>query len=122
MAFEAAGVTAELFKKLYGGLATFREQVYTVGTANTMVARNNPERTSIIFVNVGADFITIAPSSVLTVGQGVRVAPNGGLVNFVLPEDMPLPSMQWGAYADAAGQTLYVVETIRVKEIRDEVG
>lgn len=119
MPFKAQGVTAELFKTLYQGLATFEENTFTVGTANVTVARNNPERTSIIFVNIGADFITIAPQSVIVSGQGIRLAPNGGLVNIILPEDMPLPSMQWGAFGDAAAQSLYVVETIRVKKLKD---
>ena len=119
MPFQAAGVSAELFEALYKGLATFEDEVVAVDTANITIARNNPERTGLIMVNIGADFITVAPTSVLASGQGIRVAPNGGLVNFVLPEDMPLPSMQWGAFADAVGQSLYVIETIRVKRVRD---
>lgn len=117
MPFKAQGVMAELFLKMYGGLAGHTETIETIGTTRGQVLNNNPERTSVIFVNVGGDFITITPSNKVPSGDGIRLGPNGGFVSVILPDDAPLPTNPWFAVADSAANSLYIIITERVTKL-----
>lgn len=120
MAFQASGLMAEWFKKTYHGLAGYTELLTTVGLTRIQVLNNNPERSSIVFVNPSADFITLTPTTRIASGSGIRLAPNGGFISVSIPDDAPLPAMSWYAVGDAAGLTLYTLETIRVTILKDE--
>lgn len=114
MPYEATGVMADWFKKMFGGVPAHEENITTVGVARIQVLPNNPERTSVVFVNVSADFITITPTTQIPVGGGIRIAPNGGFISMTLQDDAPLQSMSWFAAADSPARDLYTVETMRI--------
>lgn len=121
MPFKAEGLMAELFLRTHGGFAGHEELLPTIGTTRIEVLRNNPERSSIVFVNVGADFIHVTPSRRIASGSGIALGPNGGFISVILPEDAPLPSMPWFAVADSAGNDLYILTTVRVAKVPQEV-
>ena len=120
MPFRAEGLMAELFLKTYGGFAGHAELLTTIGTTRIQVLNNDPERSSVVFVNVGADFIHVTPSTKIASGSGIALGPNGGFLSVLLPEDAPLPSMPWHAVADSAGNDLYILTTVRVAKVEAE--
>lgn len=89
--------------------------VAAVGLAAIPVARNHPDRVAIIFVNLSANLIYIAPNPLVSAVTGIRLEANGGWRSFVWDEDFELVSHDWYAIATGAASAFYSLEEVGVK-------
>ena len=102
--FGAVGVHLQRF---FGGRTAEEDAEITVGTTVVQIANRDPERVSLIFVNLGVSSIFIGPFTTPSTTRGIRLGPSGGTVAFDVFEDAHLPSLQWFGIGDLAGGTLF---------------
>lgn len=107
------GAVEKALQVRFGGLCNYRKATLTVGVAQGVVASNDPERVSLLFINLGAAAIYVAPGVGVSSIAGIRIGPAGGGVSVDIYEDSILPAVEWYAISDAAGGVLFVLQTFR---------
>ena len=107
------GAVEKALQVRFGGLCSYRKRAVAVGVAQVVAAPNDPERMALLFVNLGATQIYVAPGIGVTALAGIRLGPNGGGVSLDTYEDAVLPAVEWFAIGDLAGGTLWILETFR---------
>lgn len=84
----------------------------SVGTAIVRVLPNNPNRFSFVIVNLGTAAVYVAPDNAPSATRGIRLAPSGGTFSVNWRDDGDLAGWDWWAIADAAAQSVFIVETV----------
>lgn len=102
------GATSDWLAKKFGGLMRDTQTVVSVGLTTVSVLGFDPERVSVIFVNLGASEVFLSPGQGASTTRGIRLAANGGLVAFNVDEDGTIPCSDWTAISTGAGNNLYV--------------
>ena len=105
---------AELLEREYGVKTShaINPEVAQVETTLTKVLSYNPKRVSFVLINLGADFMTVAPDSLVSVNRGIYLVPNGGTLSMVWTEDFEMPTFEWFAIADTAACAIFVLEVL----------
>ena len=105
---------AQLLEREYGVKTTYgiNPEVAQVETTLTKVLAYNPKRVSFILINLGADFITVAPDNLVAATRGIYLVPNGGTLSMVWTEDFEMPTFEWFAIADTAACAIFALEVI----------
>ncbi len=105
---------AELLEREYGVKTTYaiNPETAQVETALTKILSYNPKRVSFVLINLGSDFITVAPDALVTTTRGIYLVPNGGTLSMVWTEDFEMPTFEWFARADTTACTIFVLEVI----------
>jgi len=102
------GVVAEWCEREYGGRFESLDLSSVVGTANGVVAQNDGERVSLLFINLSVNTIYLRMAGPASATVGIPLAPSGGSLATNMLEDLNLPSMQWQAMASGANSYLAV--------------
>ncbi len=103
----------EFAYNLFGGQVTLKEGFVTVGVTPVSLIKNNSERTFWTAQNMSGSDIYLRYNEEVTVGGGLILAANGGLIESSLLEDGMLTG--WAIYgvSSAAGLSVYVMEISR---------
>lgn len=107
------GAALDWLRKEYGG---FLEEVETtVPTTAVPVAAtvNDPDCLALVFVNFGAQNISLALAQNAPAGSGVTLTSAGGVVSLDVRDDLTLPSRAWFASSAGGASTLYVLKVRR---------
>lgn len=106
----------DLLKRDFGFLTDEVSSVVSVGTTPVRVLAPNPRRAAVSFTQLGTGTIygDITPTPSAT--RGIALAQNNTIF-FWWREDFALPTQEWYFVGTAAGQTLYIIEFILVKEV-----
>lgn len=107
------GAAAEFTERELGGPTTETENTVAVGVASTQVLGNDPERVSVVLVNLSANVIFIGFDAGVSATRGIRLTANGGQVSYNAREDYTLPIREVHALATAAASDLYVLSLRR---------
>ncbi|GAJ14833.1 unnamed protein product, partial [marine sediment metagenome] len=88
---------AELLERQYGVKTTYsiNPEIAQVEITLTKILSYNPKRVSFILVNMGADFITVAPDPLVSDTRGIYLVPNGGTLSMSWTEDFEMPTLEW---------------------------
>ncbi len=82
----------------------------TVGVTPVVVLTNNPDRLSVLVVNLSAVGVYLKPAPNVSASSGVKLNANGGTFSLLWEEDFHLTGYEWWAIAEAAGASILVVE------------
>ncbi len=84
----------------------------TVGVTAERIARANPNRIALMFVNLSANNIHILPANNPSATHGILVSPSGGNTILFWKEDFDLLLHDWFGIAAAAGSNILTIETL----------
>lgn len=84
----------------------------SVGLSVVRIAPNNPNRFSFLVINLGTSAVYIRPGKDVSATAGIRLAPNGGAFSASWRDDFHLVGWDWYAIADAAAQSIIVLEVV----------
>lgn len=87
-------------------------EVDQVAITLTKILSYNPRRASFVLINLGANFISVAPDPGVLLTRGIYLVPNGGTLSMVWNEDFELPTFEWYAIADTAPCDIYALEVL----------
>ncbi len=104
----------ELLERQFGVKTShgINPEVAQVETTLTKILSYNPKRVSFVLINLGSDFITVAPDSLVTATRGIYLVPNGGTLSMVWTEDFEMPTFEWFGIADTAACSIFVLEVL----------
>lgn len=83
-----------------------------VGTSIVKVLGNNPNRFSFVIVNLGTAAVFLAPDNAVATTRGIRLDASGGSFSANWRDDANLTGWDWYAIAEAAGQSVLVLEVV----------
>lgn len=112
-------VAGYLFRK-WGGRLAENTADPAIGTTAEELLGGDPERVSIVMMNLSANDVYISPRSEVSSTAGIRLPANGGSVTLDVDEDGVLVSRQWYAVATGAASQMFVVTTRRVTSAEQE--
>ena len=112
------GAAAEHARHMFGGDVVEGESNPTVGVAAAELLGGDPERVSVVIINLSPNDIYLSWRVGVASTNGVWIGPNGGSVSFNAHEDGVLPARQMFAIAGAAASQVYII-TLR-RETLDE--
>lgn len=93
--------------RLYGGHTREDATSIAVGLTRVTASERDPERVTLVFMNLGTTVIFVAPTPLVSTTLGFRLGPSGGLVAMDVWEDAHAPTLEWFAIGDLAGGTLF---------------
>lgn len=104
----------DLLEKQFGVKTTYNvnPEVDQVAVTKTRILDGNPRRVSFVLINLGGVFITVSPTSDVSLTKGIYLVPNGGSLSMVWTEDFEMPTMEWYAIANGANADIYVLEVL----------
>lgn len=99
------GALSEFSKRRFGTETRHNDTplAIVVGAAATALWRNNPDRLSLLFVNLGANVIYLNVGPDVAAANGIYLGANGGSVSLTAEEDGELVGYPW--WGIAAGNT-----------------
>lgn len=80
--------------------------------AITQVMRPNPNRVGLLFINISANNIFIAPDNDVAAAHGILLVANGGTFSIDWQKDFILPSLGWYGTAGADNSDFYSLEIV----------
>ena len=110
------GAAAEYIEKRYGGGMAETVAVESVGTTQSQVVRNDPERVFALLVNLSTNTIYIGYDQSVSASRGIVISPSGGTYQVDVEEDFILPNRSLYAVATGAGSSLYVLTVRRISK------
>lgn len=112
-----AKTLADLISDKLGVRTTFRinPEASSIGTSVARVFGNNPNRVAIVFVNLSANAIYVAPDPSPSSSRGIRVPANGGSMTAEWDEDFDLVGLEWNGVADGAGSNYFAMELVTLE-------
>lgn len=112
------GKLYELLRSTYGVSSTTNENPVTdtVSTTVTKVLQSNPDRIGFEIVNTGTVMVYLAPSNLVSSTRGYFLAPGGAAISLVWDKDLEKIAYDWYAIAASGTCSIYVSETIALKE------
>jgi hypothetical protein len=105
-----------------GGPCTENELNVTVGTTQTSLANQNPDRVGLVLVNNGAADVLIGLTSAISSTIGIRLTANGGSATLTIRDDFTLCARQWFGISGSPGNSVYVLEIIRLRKTQQPQG
>jgi|WetSurMetagenome_2_1015567.scaffolds.fasta_scaffold393516_3 hypothetical protein len=106
--------TSELIENLYGVKTRYvvNDLTSTVGVTTTQILSQNPNRVSILILNISANGIYISPLRDVSSTKGVYLAPNGGYIMFQFDKDFQMVTSEFHSIATGAASPIYILENI----------
>lgn len=103
---------ATLIENLYGLRTTEIENpiVSSVGVTPIKIAGNNPNRVSLVIVNLSANNLYISLTVGVSATNGMFIAPNGGSIVLQYDKDFMMVTRDIYAVAAGAASSIYVLE------------
>jgi len=84
----------------------------SVGTSIVRILPPNPNRFGFVILNLGTAAVYISPARDVSATAGIRLAPTGGSFAVSWRDDFHLAGWDWYAIADAAAQSIFVLEVV----------
>lgn len=102
----------KILKQMFGVTSHINKNplVNSVAVTITKVFDNNFDRVALVFVNLSANVIYLAPSTAPSATNGIYVAANGGNVSMTLAEDFALVCEEFYAIAIGGASAVYCIE------------
>lgn len=94
---------------------------FQVGTSIISVARQNPNRVALLFVNLSANTVYLSPDGVPSSTHGIALGANGGFLALNYRDDMSLCGMEWAGIASGAGSDIFVLELLTLAEKENKI-
>ena len=113
MANQPAGAALEVSRRKFGGLVAPVESNPTVGVAAAQLLGANPERVSVLFLNLSANSVYLSPKPNAATTNGIYLAANGGVFSTNADDDGVFPATAFYAIAGGAGSQMYILQMIR---------
>lgn len=113
MAKIADSAVAAYLRATYGGDFEHAFSIVQVDAAGESLVLSDPERTSLIIVNLGGNFIYVRPGPVFTNTNGIVLVNAGGFMEVNVTEDATLPTLDWSAYAPVGTNATFVLAVRR---------
>lgn len=107
------GAVHDYLARFFDGLFREVEGTVSAGTVPTLLVTQNPERIGLAIVNFGTSPIVVAPSAGVSTSRGIQLINGGGSLTMNVFQDGALPGREWYAISAVAGQTVYLLETVR---------
>lgn len=109
------GAAAEFIAKKYGGPVEDLAVVESIGTTQSEVLRNNPERVFVLFVNLSANTMYVGYDDAVGSARGIVLAPNGGTYQVDVEEDFTIPVHAHHVISTGVTSNLYVLTVRRIR-------
>ncbi|MFQ6006121.1 MAG: hypothetical protein ACE5OQ_11520 [Woeseia sp.] len=110
------GAAAEFVEKKYGGPTAELVATESVGTTQSEILRNDPERVFVLIVNLSVNTVHIGYDAGVSSTNGIQLSSNGGTYQTDVEEDFTVPIRAHHAVAGAANSTLYVLTVRRISK------
>jgi len=110
----AGATAAEITARRFGGPTQIVETLVTVDTTAIKLIGNNPRRVAWTASNRGSSDCAVSFAQDVTTGNGFILAASGGTIESYVDEDGETVSAALYAVSGSAGQTVRIVETVRV--------
>jgi|TARA_B110000211_G_C14063417_1_gene546631 hypothetical protein len=107
------GAAAEFMATKYLGQMSEDDTVVTVGTAATSLIGGDPDRLTLLIVNLSGNTAYIGINNDVSAANGIRLGATGGSVSFDANEDGMIPTREIFALGAGAGTNLYVLSMRR---------
>ncbi len=117
---QAFGAAAQFLAKRFGGALSERESNPTVGTSSVELLGGDPERLSVIVVNLSANIVYVGFRSDTSPTNGIRLNANGGSLSMVVEDDGILTTRQLFAVAGGAASQVYLLSMRRESLLAEE--
>jgi len=114
---EHFGAAAEFSNRRFDGILAHTNEVVSVGVAQSQVMGNDPERVSVLLINLSANTIYVGFNEGVGSTNGIILTPLGGSVAYDVTNDYILPTLQVNALATGAGSNLYVLTQRRIQRL-----
>jgi len=108
------GAAAEFNNAKFGGILAARDEVVNAGTDVVQVLGNDPERVSVLLINLSLNTIYIGFNESVGSANGIILTPGGGAVAYDVENDFLIPTLQVNALATGANSSLYVLSQRRI--------
>ena len=114
---EHFGAAAEFSNLRFDGVLAHSNEVVSVGTGQQQIMGNDPERVSVLLINLSANTIFIGFNEGVGSSDGILLGANGGSVAYDVTNDYILPTLQVNAVATGAASSLYVLTQRRIQKL-----
>jgi hypothetical protein len=106
--------TSSLIENIYGIKTRFviNDTTSAIGVASIPIASKNPNRVSILFVNLSVNSIYISPLPDVSSTKGIYLASNGGYAMFQFDKDFQMVITEWYGIATGAASNVFILENI----------
>lgn len=106
----------EILQNLYGVKTSPRLNYTTddIDSSVKAIVNNNPNRVSMIIVNLGANACYISPFRDVSSTKGIYIAPNGGSVVLQWDKDFELVGYEWHGVSSVDNQSVLILENISI--------
>ena len=115
------GAAAEFANRRFGGILAPLDTVVSVGTTQGQVLGNDPERVTVLLINLSSNTIFVGFNEQVGSGNGIILTPSGGNVSYNVEDDFLIPTLQVNAVADGANSALYVLSQRRITVLPEAV-
>lgn len=114
---EHRGAAAEFSQVRFDGVLAHTNEVISVGTTQQQIMGNDPERVSVLLINLSSNTIFIGFNEGVGSSDGIILTPSGGNVAYDVTNDYILPTLQVNAVADGITSDLYVLTQRRIQRL-----
>jgi hypothetical protein len=83
-----------------------------VGVSVVEILSSNPNRVSILIVNLSLNNLYISPQNDVSATKGIYIAPSGGAITLQWDRDFELVSQPFFAIASGAASDVFILENI----------
>jgi hypothetical protein len=120
--FRIAGLVGQIMARRYGALFKVHEFTATLIGGPLSVFPSNPDRLSMLIMNIGSGQIFTSPlEATLQALAGILLRPNGGGVAFNVDEDGVMPTLPWFVSAGGGFSAVYALELVRDVDVPSEI-
>lgn len=110
----AGAAAAEITARRFGGPTQIQEADVTIGTSAAAIFGNNPRRVAWTITNRGSADVNVSFQQSVVAGGGFVLAASGGSIESYVDEDGETVAAALYGISGSAGQTVRVVQTVRV--------
>lgn len=117
----ALGAAAVFAEDLFNGVLGHSVSVPSIGTTQSQIFGNDPERVSLLLINLSINTIYVGFDEAVGANKGIILEANGGYVSFNAKDDFILTTLQMNAVATGANSNLYVLTQTRIAVARKDI-
>ena len=121
MPVKPIGAAAEYVARTFNGMVTETEDVQSIGVTQSEIFGNDPERVSILLVNLSANTMYVGFDPAVSSARGILLASNGGHYSSDIIKDFMLPIRAMHVLSVGAASNLFVLTMTRYKQLSEGV-
>lgn len=100
-------------RDLFGGDFDTLDGEVVVPAGGIQLVGGDPEAVALTFINLGTDIVFLRPKNPAAANAGIVLSPGGGSISLIVRDDGTLPTFNWWAFPNTAGQTVYFLRLSR---------